>query len=261
VAQLSEEGTPYHTPTRLLGMLLSLECGAFRPWLLGAGLVFSSGAVADGPDVAIRVGDGSAVQRSGPNGRNREGGTVNFIHRIYCRSGRWRAELSQLLPWATADIPLRGATVLELGSGPGLTTDWLRPRVGALATVEYDKSDAEALRRRLPDVDVHHGDATALPFSDATFDGVVCFTMLHHVPTRELQDRLFKEARRVLRPGGVFAGSDSRWGPLFALAHLGDTLLLVDPAGLPERLRAAGFVDATADLRRSAFRFRAVASE
>jgi 16S rRNA A1518/A1519 N6-dimethyltransferase RsmA/KsgA/DIM1 with predicted DNA glycosylase/AP lyase activity len=75
---------------------------------------------------------------------------VNLIHRKYCRSVRWRAQLSQLLPWATAGNPLRGATVLELGSGPGLTTDWLRPRVGALATVEYDESDTEALRRRLP---------------------------------------------------------------------------------------------------------------
>jgi hypothetical protein len=65
----------------------------------------------------------------------------------------------------------------------------------------------------------------------------------------------------VLRPGGVFAGSDSRWGPLFAIAHLGDTLLLVDPAGLPERLSAAGFVEATIDLRRSAFRFRALAPD
>jgi hypothetical protein len=40
---------------------------------------------------------------------------VNLIHRMYCRSGRWRAQLSQLLPWATAGTPLRGATVLELG--------------------------------------------------------------------------------------------------------------------------------------------------
>ena len=44
----------------------------------------------------------------------------------------------------------------------------------------------------------------------------------------------------MLRPGGVFAGRDSQWGPLSAIAHLGDTLLLVDPVGLPERLRAAG---------------------
>lgn len=158
------------------------------------------------------------------------------------------------------DSPTR-RDVLELGSGPGLTTDWLRPRVGALPTVEYDESDAEALRRRLPDIDVYHGHATAWPFGDATFDGVVCFTMLHHVPTRELQNRLFQESRRVLRPGGVFAGRDSQWGPLSAIAHLGDTLLVVDPVGLPEQLRAAGFVEATTDLRRSSFRFRAVASD
>ena len=110
-------------------------------------------------------------------------------------------------------------------------------------------------------MDVYHSDATALPFGDATFDVVVCFTMLHHVPTPELQDRLFQESRRVLRTRGALAGSDSRWGPLFALAHLGDTLQLVDPVRLPERLRAAGFVDAATDLRRSAFRFRAVASD
>jgi Methyltransferase domain len=102
---------------------------------------------------------------------------VNLIHRIYCRSGCWRARLSQLPPWATTGIPLGGATVLELGSGPGLTTDWLRPGVGALATVEYDESDAKALSRRLPDIDVYHADATALPFGHATFDVVLCFTI------------------------------------------------------------------------------------
>jgi SAM-dependent methyltransferase len=51
-----------------------------------------------------------------------------------------------------------------------------------------------------------------MPFADASFEVVLCFTMLHHVPTIELQDRLIREARRVLWPGGIFAGSDSRWG-------------------------------------------------
>ena len=93
---------------------------------------------------------------------------------------------------------LKGARVLELGSGPGLTTDWLRPRVGSLTAVEYDEADAAALRERAPDVEVHHADAAELPFADEVFDAVVCFTMLHHVPTRDLQDQLFAEARRVL---------------------------------------------------------------
>ena len=182
---------------------------------------------------------------------------MNRVHRVYCRSGRWRHHLASLMPWATRDVPLEDARVLELGSGPGLTTEWLRRRVGALHAVEHDEHDAAALAERMPDVRVHHADATAMPLEDGSFDVVVCFTMLHHLPTPALQDRLFAEAHRVLRPGGVVAGSDSRWGPLFALAHLGDDLCLVDPDGLPSRLDGAGFVDPTVTTRRDAFRFRA----
>ncbi|HET7532016.1 MAG TPA: class I SAM-dependent methyltransferase [Nocardioidaceae bacterium] len=184
---------------------------------------------------------------------------MNLIHRYYCRSRLWQRHLAGLLPWATDGVPLPGARVLELGSGPGQSTDWLRSRVGSLTAVEYDAADATALAKRLPDVDVIHGDGTALPFPAGTFDVVVCFTVLHHVPTATLQDRLFAEARRVLAPGGTFAGSDSRWGPLFALAHLGDVLQLVDPDTLSMRLTTAGLVDATVSRRRSSFRFRSAA--
>lgn len=184
---------------------------------------------------------------------------MTLIHRHYCRSGRWHHQLESLLPWVTEGVPLAEAEVLELGSGPGLSTDWLRPRVGTPTTVEYDRYDAAALDRRLPDARVVHGDAAALPFPDASFDVVVSFTMLHHVPTRRQQDQLLSEARRVLKPGGVFAGSDSRWGPLFALAHPGDTLRLVDPTEFPARLRAAGFTGPGVSPRRHAFRFYATA--
>ena len=182
---------------------------------------------------------------------------MNVIHRLYCRSGRWRHHLGALLPWATDGVPLDGRRVLELGSGPGLTTDWLRQRVASLTAAELDPSDATRLAARLPDVDVRRADATALPFPDGSFETVVCFTMLHHVPTAELQDQLFAEARRVLEPGGTFAGSDSRWGPLFALAHFGDTLRLVQPDGVVGRLRGAGFSQVTVDTARHAFRFSA----
>nr|WP_285578994.1 hypothetical protein [Actinoallomurus iriomotensis] len=67
--------------------------------------------------------------------------------------------------------------------------------------------------------------------------------MLHHVPTPELQDRLFAEACRVLRPGGVFVGSDGRADLPFRLIYLGDTLVPVGPETLPSRLEAAGLTD------------------
>lgn len=82
--------------------------------------------------------------------------------------------------------------------------------------------------------------------------------MLHHVPTRSLQDQMLAEAARVLHPAGWFAGSGSRWGPLFAIAHLRDTMVLVDPSGFAQRLNGAGFRDAVVDRHRDAFRFKAM---
>jgi SAM-dependent methyltransferase len=64
-------------------------------------------------------------------------------------------------------------------------------------------------RDRVPAGRVVQGDATKMPFADATFSAVACLTMLHHLPVSELQDRLFVEVHRVLGPGGVFCGSDN----------------------------------------------------
>ncbi|MEQ3553568.1 class I SAM-dependent methyltransferase [Pseudonocardia nematodicida] len=106
-------------------------------------------------------------------------------------------------------------------------------------------------------VDVRHGDGAALPFPDSSFDAVVCFTMLHHVPSRAEQDRLFAEAARVLRPGGTFAGIDSLLSLRFRLIHVGDTMTVVDPVGLPPRLVAAGLDAPGTELGGRSFRFRA----
>jgi hypothetical protein len=82
--------------------------------------------------------------------------------------------------------------------------------------------------------------------------------MLHHIPTRELQDRVFSEVARVLAPGGMFAGTDSVGeGTLFRLIHVGDTLLPIDPLQLPARLEGAGLGEVDVQRRDGSFRFRA----
>jgi SAM-dependent methyltransferase len=184
---------------------------------------------------------------------------MNYVHRWICRSAYWRKAVeSRILPWALDGVDL-GANVLEVGPGPGVTTDLLRSRVPRLTCVEVDGALAESLRTRLAgsNVRVLHDDATAMPLPDACFDGAVCFTMLHHVPSAALQDRLFAEVARVLRPGGIFAGTDSRYSRMFGLIHLWDTMVVVDPAILPNRLEAAGFTNIEVDLDARAFRFRA----
>ncbi len=184
---------------------------------------------------------------------------MNWFHRQVCRSGRWQRRLEgELLPWALQGVDL-GDDVLEIGPGPGLTTDLLRGRAQRLTALETDGGAATALEKRLngTGVRVVHGDGAAMPFAADSFSAVVAFTMLHHVPTVALQDRLLAEARRVLRPGGVFAGFDGVGSFLFRLIHLGDTYTPVDPDTFGRRLEAAGFADVAVERGRARFRFRA----
>lgn len=184
---------------------------------------------------------------------------MNRLHHWICGSGLWRRVVERdLLPWVLEDIDL-GAQALEVGPGPGITTDLLQRRVGRLTAVEIDPALADRLARRSAgrNVTVLCADATAMPLPDARFDAAVSFTMLHHVASPALQDRLLAEVARVLRPGGTFAGTDSLPSPLFRLIHAFDTLVPVDPHGFAARLEAAGFTGARVDVRSRAFRFRA----
>ncbi len=184
---------------------------------------------------------------------------MNRVHNLICSSGRWSRRVErELIPWGVGSVDI-GDDVLEIGPGFGATTKVLAPRVQSLTVVELEESYCRKLRSELGDsVAVVQGDATRLPFEDGRFSAAVCFTMLHHIPARHAQDRVFAEVARVLRPGGVFAGTDSvGTGTVFKLIHLGDTLLPIDPVELPQRLEAAGLVDAKAQRSNGSFRFRA----
>lgn len=184
---------------------------------------------------------------------------MNALHRWYCRSDHWRrATHDAMLPWALHGIEL-GDAILELGPGPGATTDWLRQRALNIDCLEKDLSLADTLKSRLDstNVNVRCGDATAMPYEDRRFSSVVSFTMLHHIPAAELQDRLFREALRVLKPGGILAGVDSLPSLLMRVFHIGDTMVLVDPGRLPDRLRSAGFADVRVEAGAGRFRFSA----
>lgn len=163
---------------------------------------------------------------------------------------------TDLLPWVEAAGEL-GDDVLEIGPGPGLTTDLLRERVARLTAIEVDHDLAEPLRRRLAgtNVEVLWGDATESGLERDRFSAVTCFSMLHHLPSVALQDKLFAEIGRVLRPGGLFVGVDSLDLDVIRDGHEGDTYVPVDPETLPSRLAAAGLVETRTDVGDYQFRF------
>ena len=90
--------------------------------------------------------------------------------------------------------------MLELGPGPGVTTECLHDLGADLTCVEIHTGYATSIARRMPNdrVQVLAGDASVMPLADASFDTVVCFTMLHHLPSKILQDRVLAEVLRVL---------------------------------------------------------------
>jgi SAM-dependent methyltransferase len=183
---------------------------------------------------------------------------MNQEHLTLCSSAEWAEAVQRwIIPWVleTADV---GDDVLEVGPGPGLTTDVLRARVARLTAVEIHSDLAAALAARLAgtNVDVICADATRTQLPAGRFSGAVCLTMLHHVPSLQQQDAVLAEIFRLLRPGGVLAGQDSLDSPDLRNLHHDDIYVPVDPSSLQARVEAAGFTAVHVDTNEYAVRFQ-----
>lgn len=113
--------------------------------------------------------------------------------------------------------PRAGEIGLDVGCGAGHLACELGRDVapgGRIAAIDRSADSVNATKARVARealqhlVDAEQGDATALPFPDATFDFVVATQVYCHVPDIELAVR---EAARVLRAGGRFVVLDSDW--------------------------------------------------
>jgi ubiquinone/menaquinone biosynthesis C-methylase UbiE len=101
--------------------------------------------------------------------------------------------------------PLAGKRLLDIGCGEG---EWLSifERMGVrradLAGIDLDPDRAAECRARVPGADVRAGDASRLPWPDASFDLVSQLTVFTSILDAGLKRAIAAEMRRVLRPGG-----------------------------------------------------------
>ncbi|MDA8043902.1 MAG: class I SAM-dependent methyltransferase [Actinomycetota bacterium] len=182
---------------------------------------------------------------------------MNESHLQYLSSPEWAQALqSELLPWIESAGDL-GGDVLEIGPGPGLTTDLLRQRIPRLTAIEVDPELGHVLSKRLAgtNVEVIVTDATRTGLPAERYTAVACFSVLHHMSSADDQDRLFAEVHRVLRPGGIFVGQESLDLDLIRAGHAGDTFHPVGPEDLARRLSAAGFAATRTDVLGYHYRF------
>ncbi len=107
---------------------------------------------------------------------------------------------------------LDGLRVLEIGCGNGVGAELLLTRFGASEVHAFDldeKMVARAQRRLLPfgpeRAKVYRGDASHINAPDHSYDAVVNFAVLHHIPDWQAA---LREIARVLKPGGLFLFED-----------------------------------------------------
>jgi ubiquinone/menaquinone biosynthesis C-methylase UbiE len=118
--------------------------------------------------------------------------------------------------WEQISLP-PDARCLEIGCGQGVMTRLLADRLGSpLVATDFDPDQLAAAEMRLRDlerkVDFRVVDARDMPFSDACFDAVFSFCVLHHL-IRDWR-RALSEASRTLKPNGWFVCTDvlaPRW--------------------------------------------------
>lgn len=128
------------------------------------------------------------------------------------RSQRWRTVANSA---AYVQGELRpGRRVLDVGCGPATITADIARLVAPGRVVGIDASAAVIEEGRtnvagLDNVELRVGEATALPFGDATFDVVHAHAVLMHIPDAV---RALREMLRVTRPGGVVAVRDADYG-------------------------------------------------
>jgi ubiquinone/menaquinone biosynthesis C-methylase UbiE len=118
------------------------------------------------------------------------------------------AELTARFVDAVATGP--DTTILDVACGPGIVTVGLAAK--ARAVVAFDLTPEMLLQARdrcakagLTNVRFEQGSATALPFPDDSFDGVVTRLSMHHFDAPRL---VLAEMFRVLKPGGTFVLAD-----------------------------------------------------
>lgn len=111
-------------------------------------------------------------------------------------------------------VPLN-ASILDLGCGNGQAAAYLAQRghTGSYLGLDSTQNLVEIAKELdLPAAEFIEGNLAApdwdAPLPDQTFDYVICFAVMHHIPSEKLRIDFLQKVKRLLAPGGSFIHSN-----------------------------------------------------
>jgi len=96
-----------------------------------------------------------------------------------------------------------GDKILDLGCGNGRMLEFFNGKNINYSGVDNSEGLIKIARDKHPGIDFQVADALKLPFPDNCFDKIISIAVLHHIPSSGFRRQFIKEAKRVLKPGGL----------------------------------------------------------
>jgi len=97
-----------------------------------------------------------------------------------------------------------GERILDLGCGNGRLVELFKDKQVEYVGVDGSEKLIEIAKKKYPGRNFQVADALNLPFPNNYFDKIFCIAVLPHIPSQRFRLQVAKEARRVLKPGGIF---------------------------------------------------------
>jgi ubiquinone/menaquinone biosynthesis C-methylase UbiE len=104
------------------------------------------------------------------------------------------------------DVDLKDKMVLDIGCGYGwCELNFLERGIRRIVGIEVAEKDLDTIRKSISNdrLELRVSSATSLPFKANSFDTVVSWEVIEHIPSGS-EKSMFSEVARVMKPGGVF---------------------------------------------------------